>query len=151
MKSKIKHFFIYHHYTKMSMSEVSEKVGYFFFLACQKSCERAKLSLFVLFFIKTFPRAFHSFHLSLLSRNVVDHTDNTESKVPQTPKHRVSPLVSRYHMHQISLLFSRKQRAFKEQYSWSMTNVGIREMPRFLPITNSQNNQAFPIGDSELK
>lgn len=42
---------------------------FFFFLACWKSHARAKLGLFVLFFIKTFPHAFHSFHPSLLSRN----------------------------------------------------------------------------------
>lgn len=44
---------------------------------------KEQISLFVLFFIQTFPRAFHSFHLSLLSRNVVDRMDNTESKAPR--------------------------------------------------------------------
>lgn len=31
MRSAIKNIFIYHHYTKVSMSEELEKVGWFFF------------------------------------------------------------------------------------------------------------------------
>jgi len=54
-------------------------------------------------------------------------------------------------MHQMPLLFLRKQKAFQQRGSWSLSNVETRSMPRLLPIRNPQNSQKRPVGDSEPK